>query len=110
MQALAFGVVGEFIDADNNILAAVDIGDLYRDGHGVAQDYAQALDVARNFGITGGEALWRVTLPSALADARQLRSIAAASSGLAGGGTAMARVSAGATCWLMRRSPRCCSR
>lgn len=25
-----------------------------------------ALDVARNFGITGGEALWRVTLPSAL--------------------------------------------
>lgn len=26
-----------------------------------------ALDVARNFGITGGEALWRVTLPSAVA-------------------------------------------
>jgi TPR repeat protein len=31
-----------------NALAAVDIGDLYRDGHGVPQDYAQALNWYRN--------------------------------------------------------------
>ncbi len=35
--------------------------------YGVRAIDPQALDVARNFGITGGEALWRVTLPSALA-------------------------------------------
>jgi NitT/TauT family transport system permease protein len=35
--------------------------------YGVRAIDPQALDVARNFGITGAEALWRVTLPSALA-------------------------------------------
>ena len=35
--------------------------------YGVRAIDPQALDVARNFGITGYEALWRVTLPSALA-------------------------------------------
>ncbi len=35
--------------------------------YGVRAIDPQALDVARNFGITGTEALWRVTLPSALA-------------------------------------------
>jgi ABC-type nitrate/sulfonate/bicarbonate transport system permease component len=35
--------------------------------YGVRSIDPQALDVARNFGITGAEALWRVTLPSALA-------------------------------------------
>jgi ABC-type nitrate/sulfonate/bicarbonate transport system permease component len=34
--------------------------------YGVRAIDPQALDVARNFGITGREALWRVTLPSAL--------------------------------------------
>jgi ABC-type nitrate/sulfonate/bicarbonate transport system permease component len=35
--------------------------------YGVRSIDPQALDVARNFGITGAEALWRVTIPSALA-------------------------------------------
>lgn len=35
--------------------------------YGVRAIDPQALDVARNFGISGTEALWRVTLPSALA-------------------------------------------
>ncbi len=35
--------------------------------YGVRAIDPQALDVARNFGVTGGEALWRVTFPSALA-------------------------------------------
>jgi len=35
--------------------------------YGVRAIDPQALDVARNFGITGYEALWRVTLPSAVA-------------------------------------------
>ncbi len=35
--------------------------------YGVRAIDPQALDVARNFGITGAEALWRVTFPSALA-------------------------------------------
>lgn len=35
--------------------------------YGVRAIDPQALDVARNFGVTGAEALWRVTLPSALA-------------------------------------------
>jgi ABC-type nitrate/sulfonate/bicarbonate transport system permease component len=35
--------------------------------YGVRAIDPQALDVARNFGVTGYEALWRVTLPSALA-------------------------------------------
>ncbi len=35
--------------------------------YGVRAIDPQALDVARNFGITGTEALWRVTFPSALA-------------------------------------------
>ena len=35
--------------------------------YGVRSIAPQALDVARNFGVTGVAALWRVTLPSALA-------------------------------------------
>lgn len=35
--------------------------------YGVRAIDPQALDVARNFGVTGSEALWRVTLPSAVA-------------------------------------------
>ncbi len=35
--------------------------------YGVRGIDPQALDVARNFGIRGGEALWRVTLPSSVA-------------------------------------------
>ena len=35
--------------------------------YGVKGIDPQALDVARNFGIRGGEALWRVTLPSSVA-------------------------------------------
>lgn len=35
--------------------------------YGVRSIDPQALDVARNFGVTGTEALWRVTVPSALA-------------------------------------------
>jgi NitT/TauT family transport system permease protein len=35
--------------------------------YGVRAIDPQALDVARNFGVTGTEALWRVTFPSALA-------------------------------------------
>ena len=35
--------------------------------YGVRAIDPQALDVARNFGVTGAAALWRITLPSALA-------------------------------------------